>query len=164
MALIIGNIIALIGSILMVYVGVIKDKKGILFVQSLQIALLAISNLVLNGISGFIINTINFIRNIICYKEALSLKVKILLSIISIILTIYFNDLGLIGFLPLISGLIYLWFMTVKDVIKFKILIIVSVVFWLIYDFIIQSYTASLFDLITIIVSSISVIKLKTKH
>lgn len=69
MALIIGNIIALIGSILMVYVGVIKDKKGILFVQSLQIALLAISNLVLNGISGFIINTINFIRNIICYKE-----------------------------------------------------------------------------------------------
>ena len=155
MGLIIGNIIALIGSILMVYVGVIKDKKGILFVQSLQIA---------NGISGFIINTINLIRNIICYKEALSLKVKILLSIISIILTIYFNNHGLLGYLPLISGLIYLWFMTVKDVIKFKILIIVSVVFWLIYDITIQSYTASLFDLITIIVSSISVIKLKTKH
>ena len=161
MTLFIGNIIALIGSILMVYVGVIKDKKGILFVQSLQIGLLAISNLVLNGISGFVINTINFIRNIICYKEALSIKAKILLSIISIVLTIYFNNLGLIGYLPLISGLIYLWFMTVKDVVKFKILIIVSVVFWLIYDFTIQSYTASAFDLITIIVSSISVIKLK---
>ena len=163
MVLIIGNIIALIGSLLMVYAGTIKNKKGILFVQSLQMALLAISNLVLNGISGFINNIINFIRNIICYKEALSLKVKILLSIISIILTIYFNDLGLIGYLPLLSGLIYLWFMTVKDVIKFKILIIVSVVFWLIYDFTIQSYTASAFDLITIIVSSISVIKLKKK-
>ena len=66
--------------------------------------------------------------------------------------------------MPLISGLIYLWFMTVKDVIKFKILIIVSVVFWLIYDFNIKSYTASAFDLITIIVSSISVIKLKEKN
>ena len=164
MVLIIGNIIALIGSILMIYAGVIKDKKGILLVQSLQVGLLGISNLVLGGISGFIINTINFIRNIICYKEALSLKVKILLSIISIILTIYFNNHGLIGYLPLISGLIYLWFMTIKDVIKFKILIIISVVFWLIYDFTIQSYTASVFDLITIIVSSISVIKLKTKH
>lgn len=164
MTLIIGNIIALIGSILMIYVGLIKDKKGILFVQSLQIGLFAVSNLVLNGISGFIINSINLIRNIICYKEALSLKVKIFLSIISIILTIYFNNLGLIGYLPLISGLIYLWFMTVKDVIKFKILIIVSVVFWLIYDFNIKSYTASAFDLITIIVSSISVIKLKEKN
>lgn len=161
MTLIIGNIIALIGSLLMVYTGVIKDKKGILLVQSLQIGLFAISNLVLNGISGFIINTINFIRNLICYKEALSLKVKILLSIISIGLTIYFNNFGFIGYLPLISGLIYLWFMTIKDVIKFKILIIVSVVFWLIYDFTIQSYTASIFDLITIVVSSISVIKLK---
>ena len=163
MALIIGNIIALIGSLLMVYASVIKDKKGILFVQSLQIGLFAISNLVLNGISGFIINTINFIRNIICYKEVLTLKVKIVLSIISTVLTVYFNNLGLIGYLPLISGLIYLWFMTVKDVIKFKILIIVSVAFWLIYDFTIQSYTASLFDLITIIVSSISVIRLKKK-
>ena len=163
MALIIGNIIALIGSILMVYAGVVKDKKGILIVQSMQIGLLAISNLVLNGISGFIINTINFIRNIICYKDALSLKVKILLSIISIVLTIYFNNLGLIGYLPLINGLIYLWFMTMKDVIKFKILIIGSVVLWLIYDFTIQSYTASAFDLFTIIVSTISVIKLKMK-
>ena len=92
------------------------------------------------------------------------LNTSSLLSIISIALTVYFNNYGLIGYLPLISGLIYLWFMTVKDVIKFKILIIVSVVFWLIYDITIQSYTASLFDLITIIVSSISVIKLKTKH
>ena len=161
MIVIIGNIIALIGSLLMIYAGIIKEKKGILVVQSLQIAMFAISNLVLNGISGFIINTINFIRNIICYKEVLNTKVKILLSIISIVLTIYFNNLGLIGYLPLLSGLIYLWFMTVKDVIKFKILIIISVIFWLIYDFTIQSYTASIFDLITIIVSSISVIKLK---
>ena len=84
MTFVIGNIIALVGSILMIYVGTIKDKKRILYVQSLQIGLFAISNLVLNGISGFIINTINFIRNIICYKELLSLKVKIFLSIISI--------------------------------------------------------------------------------
>ena len=47
----------------------LKIKKGILLVQSLQVGLLGISNLVLGGISGFIINTINFIRNIICYKE-----------------------------------------------------------------------------------------------
>ena len=161
MVLIIGNIIALIGSLLMVYTGVIKNKKGILIVQSLQIAMFAISNLVLNGISGFIINSINFIRNIICYKDKLSLIVKILLSIISIILIVYFNNLGLIGYLPLISALIYLWFMTINDVIKFKIVLIVSVILWLIYDFTIKSYTASLFDLITIIVSIISIIRMK---
>ena len=161
MVLIIGNIIALIGSLLMVYTGVIKNKKGILIVQSLQIAMFAISNLVLNGISGFIINSINFIRNIICYKDKLSLIVKILLSIISIVLIVYFNNLGLIGYLPLISALIYLWFMTINDVIKFKIVLIVSVILWLIYDLTIKSYTASLFDLITIIVSIISIIRMK---
>ena len=132
MTLIIGNIIALIASLLMVYSGIIKNKKGILYVQSIEIGLFIISNLILNGISGAIINTINFIRNIICYKDKLDLKIKIILTVISIVLTLCFNNLGLIGLLPLISALIYLWFMTIKDVIKFKILIIVSVLLWLI--------------------------------
>ncbi len=163
MQLIIGNVIALVGSLFMVYSGVVKEKKKTLYVQSIQIALLAISNLVLNGISGFIINTINFIRNIICYKDALNFKIKILLSILLIGLTLYFNNLGFIGLLPLISALIFLWFMTVKDEIHFKIVLIISVVLWLIYDLGIQSYTASAFDIFTIIASSVSIIKIKGK-
>ena len=164
MKLITGNVIALIASLLMVYSGIVKNKKKILYVQSIQVGLFAISNLVLNGISGAIINTINFIRNIICYKNNLNLKIKILLTIISIGLSLYFNNLGLIGLLPLISALIYLWFMTVKDVVKFKILIIVSVAFWLVYDFNIKSYTASIFDTLTIIANFISIAKIKKNN
>lgn len=164
MSLIIGNIIALIASLLMVYTGIIKEKKKVLYVQSMQIGLFAISNLVLNGISGFIINAINFIRNIICYRNKLNVLMKLIISIVSIGLTLYFNNFGIIGLLPLVSALVYLWFMTIKDDIKFKIILIISVALWLAYDFTIKSYTASVFDILTILTSIISIFRLRTKR
>ena len=39
MMFIIGNVIALVASILMVYSGIIKTKKKIVYVQSIQIGL-----------------------------------------------------------------------------------------------------------------------------
>lgn len=161
MSLIIGNIVALIASILMVYSGIIKQKKKILYVQSIQIGLFVISNLILNGIPGVIINAISFVKNILCYKNKLYFKEKIIITILATSLTLYFNNLGLIGLLPLASIIIYLWFMTTKDIIKFKLLIILTTILWIIYDFSIQSYTSSVFDILTILTNIISIIRIK---
>ena len=163
MLLVIGNIIALIASLLMVYSGILKNKKRILYVQSVQIGLFVISNIVLGGISGAIINGVNFIRNIICYKNKLDLKEKIFLTIISIGLTIYFNNLGIIGYLPLIASVAYIWLMTIKDVKKFKLLIMFTIALWGVYDFTIKSYTATTFDLLTFIANFVTINKIKKK-
>ena len=159
--LIVGNIVALIASLLMVYSGIIKEKKKILYVQSIQIALFVVSNLVLGGISGAIINAVSFVRNILCYKNKLGLLAKIIITVVSIGLVLYFNNLGWIGWLPLISTTLYVWFMTIKDVVKFKILMIITLILWIIYDFSIGSYTSSIFDAFTIVTNIIAIIRIK---
>ena len=49
MKLIIGNIVALIASLIMVYSGYLKQKKKILYVQTIQIGLSVLSNIILGG-------------------------------------------------------------------------------------------------------------------
>lgn len=107
-SIIIGNIIALIASILMVYSGMLKQKKKILYFQTVQIGMSVISNIILGGITGAIINALSMIRNILCYKNKLGLKEKIIITILAIILTFKFNNLGYIGLLPLISTVSYI--------------------------------------------------------
>lgn len=63
--IIIGNIIALIASIIMVYSGFLKQKKTILYAQTIQIGLSVLSNIVLGGITGAIINAISCGRNVV---------------------------------------------------------------------------------------------------
>ena len=158
---IIGNIIALIASLIMVYSGMLKQKKKILYFQTIQIGLSVISNIILGGISGAIINAINLIRNILCYKNRLKLKEKILITLLANILILKFNNLEIIGFLPLISTITYIWLMNIKDVRRFKVLIAFTMLMWFIYDLVIKSYTSAIFDALTIIVNLVSLNKVE---
>ena len=120
-----------------------------------------ISNIILGGITGAIINALSMIRNILCYKNKLGLKEKIIITILAIILTFKFNNLGYIGLLPLISTVSYIWLMNIKDVRKFKLLIIFTILMWLIYDVVIKSYTSAIFDFMNIIANMLTLLQIK---
>ena len=157
---IIGNIIALIGSLLMVYSGLIKKKKKIIYVQTVQMIMFVISNIILGGITGIITNIFGCIRNILCYKNKLKNREKLILAIVISGFSLFFNNLGFIGLLPVISTVTYTLLIGQKDVIKLKILIVSTTFLWFFYDIHIQSYTSALFDFMTITTNTISIYKL----
>lgn len=163
MSLIIGNIVALLASLAMTLSGLFKNKKQIILMQSIQIGLFIISNLVLGGYVGAIVNFISLIRNIICYKDKLDIKGIIIITILSVGLSLYFNNLGIVGLLPLVASTVYLWFMNIKEVTKFKIMIILTTVLWLIYDICIKSYTSAVFDAATIITNFVTLYMLSRR-
>lgn len=160
--IIIGNIIALIASILMVYSGMLKQKKKILYFQTVQIGMSVISNIVLGGITGAIINGLSMVRNILCYKDKLGIKEKMVITILAVILTFKFNNLGYIGLLPLISTVTYIWLMNIKSVKNFKLLIVFTMFMWFIYDIVIKSYTSAVFDFMNIIANIVTILQIKS--
>ena len=161
--LICGNIVALIASILMLISGIVKDRKKIIYIQSLQIIAFAISDLILGGYTGTIINLISLIRNYLCYKDNLTNAKKTILIFFSIVFTLLFNNLGFLGLLPLISSVVYTCFMDVKNTVKLKLLIIFTMILWLIYDTIIHSYISAIFDFFTIIANVVTIYQLARK-
>lgn len=161
MSVVIGNIISLLASVLMTYSGYIKSKGKFLIVQIIQMSLSALSNFILGGITGTIINLVNIIRNVLCYKNKLNKYSIALILTLSISLSLYFNNLSFIGLLPLLSTILYTTLMNVKDIKKFKYLTITTMLLWLIYDICIMNYVSALFDLLTIGSNSIAIYQLK---
>ena len=160
-ALIVGNIIAFIAAAIMMYTGYVKNKKKIIFLQTVQIGMSVISNIVLGGISGAIVNAVSCVRNIVCYKNKLDMRAKIIFVIVTTALTIAFNNLLFIGLLPLAASLTYIVFMTEKNVIKFKIITIATLIMWGIYDLYIQSYTSACFDFLTVTTNIIAIVQIR---
>ena len=74
--LMVGNIVATIAAMFMLYAGVLKEKKKILFIQTIQIALLVASNFILGGIIGGILNILCIIRNLLSYNDKLGLNIN----------------------------------------------------------------------------------------
>lgn len=163
--LVIGNIVAFIAASFSIIMGISKNREKMIYVQTFQFLIYAIANFILGGFSGAVASVIGAVRNILCYKEKLTKLAIILIVIISTVLTLLFNNLGFIGLLPLINTIIYTVFINVKNPLKFKILYLVVVLLWFIYDVTIKAYTSAVFDIISITSSFIIIFKMyKNSH
>ena len=156
MTVIIANVIDFIAAIIQVGTGSIKKKSKILIAQIVQLLMQGISMLILGGITGAISNVLSCFRNFLCYKEKLNVFWKAALIAASIVMTILFNDQGLLGIIPAATCTVFIIFMDVKDPVKFKLLVTLSFIPWMIYHFILKSYVGAIFDLASIISSAIT--------
>lgn len=156
MTVILANIIDLVAAFIQVASGSIKKKSKILAVQILQMLMQAGSMLLLGGVTGAINNCLSCFRNYLCYKERLNRIWKAILIAASVGMTILFNDQGLLGILPAAVCTVFIIFMDVKDPVKFKLLVTLSFVPWMVYHFILKSYVGAVFDIATIIMNGVT--------
>jgi len=151
MMIILGNAVAMIGCTLMVLVGFLRKKEQILTVQCFQFGFLAVGNLILGGVTGFISGMVSIVRNLVFARTGGSRNWKIAFIVIQAALTFLTGWPGLLGCLPLISGIILTWFIDTKSEKVFKIAIIAAQVTWVIYDWHYRNYVAFTFDIFTIL-------------
>ena len=156
MSVIIANVVDFIAAVIQVGSGAIKQKKKILVVQNIQLFMQAISMLILGGITGAISNVLSCFRNYLCYKEKLNTAWKAVLIGASVAMTVLMNEQGLLGVLPAAVSTVFILFMDVKDPVKFKLLIIATVIPWIYYHFVLQAYVGVACDVATVITNGIT--------
>ena len=160
MNIVIANIIDFVAAMVQVGSGAIKQKTKILIVQIVQLLMQAVSMLLLGGVTGAVSNVLSCFRNYLCYKEKLNTAWKVILIVASIAMTIVLNEQGWLGVIPAVVCTAYIIFMDVKDPVKFKLLVTLSFVPWVIYHFMIKSYTGAIFDAATVVTSGITLFRM----
>ncbi|MGN0447108.1 MAG: YgjV family protein [Acutalibacteraceae bacterium] len=161
MVIIIGNAVALFASLMMVLAGLLRDKNKIIITQTVQIGSFVVSNLILGGVSGAIVNAVSCVRNLLCFFGKFNKAAKIIMICLITGLSLYFNTNGIMGLLPVLSGAVFTAFLDVKDVYKFKWVVLSTTVPWLIYDIYLMSYTSAVFDVIAIISNAFAMYKMR---
>ena len=156
MAIITANIIDFLAALIQVGSGSIKQKPRILLVQTLQLLMQAVSMLLLGGVTGAVSNVLSCYRNYLCYKDRLNTFWKILLIAASVAMTVLLNDQGLLGIIPVAVCTVYILLMDMKDPVKFKLLVTLSFIPWMVYHFVLKSYVGAFFDAATVISNAIT--------
>ena len=158
--IIIGNAICFAGSIIMMLMGLIKNKKRFLTVQCFFNAIFALGNYILGGISGFIANIVTMMRNIFCLKFKMSVWSKLVFITLQIGLTLASDSTGVIMWLPIIAACIFTWFMNSENMVLLKIIIITSQLMWAVFDFSISNFATLPFDIAAAVTNSISLVSI----
>ena len=139
----------MIGCLIMVGIGFLRQKKQILLAQVLQCLFLGLGNLVLGGFSGFICNIVTILRNLVFLRYNNTTFLKVSFILLQFVLSFGTLSAGFISWLPLIAAAIFTWCMDTRSDVKLKLCILSTQVLWLIYDLFYCNYVASAFDAMT---------------
>ena len=119
-----------------------------------------IANCLLGGYTGAISISVSIIRNTLMIKNWDSIYSTILLVIIQVSAGTYFNNLGLIGLLPLISSVSYTIVSFATDKVQWlRWVTVENMILWAFYDFTIKAYPALIMDVFITITTLIAIAK-----
>ena len=84
-----------------------KTAKGVLLMQSLSQLIYCTGTILLKGYSGAVQNVVSILRNFVAIRKISSPLIEWILVLLGVVLGLIFNNLGLMGLLPVIANLQY---------------------------------------------------------
>jgi hypothetical protein len=156
-----GNLVSMVGCILMVAIGFVRKKERVITLQCFQFGILGLSNLILGATSGFISGMVSVARNLIFPRVKGGLWLKLLFILIQVGLTLLVGVEGFISLLPLFAGVLFTWFMDARSDVQIKVVIIGAQILWAMHDLSYRNYVAFTFDLLTIASNAFGILLLK---
>lgn len=146
-----GNLLSFVGCVVMVCTGLIQKKNHILMAQCVQFAFMGAGQLLLGAMAGGAANAVSIFRNILFAKVKPTLAWKLVFILIQIALTCYLGFSTAFEALPIIAVAMFTLSLSLKSDVRFKLVIAVSLLLWLVYDLFHCNYVSAFADVLTMI-------------
>lgn len=151
MRFILGELFSLLSSICLAYSTFGKNKKRMIFWQTINASFYSVSCIFLGGYSAVVSNLLTIIRNVLQIKEKMTKKKAAIICILMIGLGIALNNRGVLGILPITASGIYTVMMYMaKSTRQMHIAVIVNMLQWSIFDCFICAYPSLIMDTVII--------------
>lgn len=162
--LITGNIFSLLSAIFIAVSVLKKNKADLIWWQILDVIFCILSNIALCTYAALTTNTLALIRNILAYKNKLTERLTWLLFALCIIVGIYANNRGIIGFFPIAASASYTIFMyTTKNEQQMRWALISNLALWFVHDLYVQAYPSAITDVALSVWTAIQVYRNKKR-
>lgn len=159
--IIIGNGISLIAGIFIILSMWVNDEKKAYKYQFLNAFLLMISSVFFLSWTGVTTMAIAATRNMMVYKDKLTFNLTVFFIIVSVILGVLVNTMGIIGFLPIIAMIqITLCNYYLKSIKTIKMGFIVNSAIYVVYFLAILDISSAVIESATASIGLISLFRL----
>lgn len=160
--IILGNITSLLSCLLDSYSATKSSKRGMLRIQCFSVIIYTISNLLLKAYSSVVQNVCALVRNILAAKGIENKIVEYLIIVAAFVLGIYFNNLRVIGLLPVFGNVEYsICMFVLKDNIKgLKISFLICNICFVILNLYIYNYVGAILTSVIVVTTTIELYKI----
>ena len=163
LSLIVGNLCSILAMITESISATRKTPKSVLMVQNLSQLFYTIGAVALKGYSGAVQNVVSILRNFAAIRKVESKVVEWTLVALGVVLGIVFNNMGLVGYLPVIANLQYTLavFRCGENERALKISFMIAVGMFAVFNLFIMNYTGAVLNFTVMITTAVALFKKK---
>ena len=163
LSLIVGNLCSILAMITDSISATRKTPKSVLMVQNLSQLFYTIGAIALKGYSGAVQNVVSILRNFAAIRKVESKVVEWTLVAMGVVLGIVFNNMGLVGYLPVIANLQYTLavFRCGENERVLKISFMIAVGMFAVFNLFIMNYTGAVLNFTVMVTTAIALFKKK---
>lgn len=159
--IIIGNIISLIAGVFIILSMWVNDEKKAYLYQFLNAFILIISSVFFFSWTGVTTMAIAATRNMMVYKDRLTLRWTVFFIVISVVLGLMVNTMGFVGLLPIIAIIqITLCNYYLKTIKSIKTSFIVNSAIYIVYFLAILDFSSAAIESVTALIGVVALFKL----
>ena len=159
--IIVGNVISFVAGIFLVLSMWVNDEKEAYKHQFLNAFILMISSVFFLSWTGVTTMAIAATRNVFVYKDRLTLNWTVFFIILSVVIGLAVNTMGIIGLLPIIAIVqITICNYVLKSIKWIKLSFIVNEMFYIIYFIAIWDISSSVIESVTALIGLYSFFRL----
>ena len=142
---IMGNLFSLLATGTDLFSAAAKSARSMLLAQTLSQVLLGASSFVLGGYSAVVQNCVSIVRNLTALGKGRSVAFERVLIVLAVVLGAAFNNLGWLGWLPILANLEYsVAVFRFKDNERaLKVAFAVCIVLFVVFNFAISNYVGA---------------------
>lgn len=146
---IIGNIFSLLSAICIAVSVAKTSKKDFMFWQIGDTAFGTVANIALSAYAALVISIICLIRNILSYSDKLTKNITYILLVTSIIIGLYANNRGIIGWLPIIASASYtICIYVTKNEQQMRYALLFNMLLWFVHNLYVQAYPSAIANIL----------------
>lgn len=147
--LIIGNVFSLLSAICIMISAAQRNKKNFMFYQIGDTLFGSFANIMLSAYAALAISLVCLVRNVLSYKNRLSQNMTAVLTVLSVVIGLYVNNLGYIGFLPVIAAASFTIFVyTTKNEQQMRYVLVFNMLLWFVHSVYVQAYPSAVANII----------------
>ena len=161
--LIIGNLCSLLAMATDSISSTRKTAKEMLLIQNLSQLVYCTSGIVLKGYSAAVQNVVSMLRNFLAIKKVNSKVAEWILVLLGVVLGVWFNNLGLMGYLPVIANLQYtlVMFRFRENERALKISFLVNAALFAVFNIVIYNVVGVVTNLVVFVTTGLCLIRPK---
>lgn len=157
--------IAIFGVMFLALSSFCRNKKQMVMVQMASSGINGVANFLVGSFAAVLVNMMSLMRNFLVVKKKMTAEMIFMICVVSVLIGVAVNQIGVVGLLPMIGGTLYsLTMFFSQSPQSLRLALMINTGLWVVHDFYVGLVPLAIAEAMMMVVNGVNIYRYARKN